>query len=94
MRQNQGDRLRMLGKDELGELLRVGFLERRETGVGVERLDDAIENPARLVRPDRFRQEPSRVFDAARRDIFRGGRQLMELVEDLLAQRRPAPDAP
>ena len=45
MREDQRDRLRMLGQDELRELLRVGLLEGGEADRGLERLHEPIEQP-------------------------------------------------
>ena len=88
MREDERDRLRVLAENELRQLLRIGLLERREAGRGLERAQHAVHDPARAVGAKRAIEHAPRVVDVSARDVVGGDRDLMELVENFLAELR------
>src|SRR5690606_20055737 len=87
VREDQRRRLRMLAEEELRQLRRIGALERRKPGARVKRLNDAIDDAARLIGTERSHEHPARLLDAPER-LARGARRLVNLHENLLAELR------
>ena len=81
VRQHQRDGLRMLVVDELGELLRIGLLNGVEgSGLGAQRLGQAVQQPLGRVRTERPHQQFAREVDAAARHVVAGRGDVVELV--------------
>ncbi len=81
MRQNQGDRLRMLVLDKVQQLFRVGLageLERSD----LKRRGEAVDEGHRLLFPDRLLEHRFRESDAALRDIALCHGELVELAHN------------
>jgi hypothetical protein len=88
MREDERDRLRMLGKNELRELLRVRLLEGREHERRLERLHEPIEQPFGHLWTERLHEQLLRVVHAASRHVLRRDPHVVELFENLFAGRR------
>ncbi len=86
MRQDQRDGLRMLVVDEFGELLRIGLLQRVETGqLGAQRLHQPVHQLAARARGrTRVISIFLRVVDAALEHVVVRHRHLVELFENAL----------
>ncbi len=83
MREDQRDGLRVLVVDELGELLRIGFLQRVEIGqFRAQRLHQPVHQFSRVLRPERAHEHLFRVVDAALEHVIVGHRHLVELFEN------------
>ena len=83
MRQNERDHLRVLAVDELGELLRIGLLQRVEgSDVGAQGLDQAVEQPPRRIRAEGADQDLAGVVQAALEHVVVRDGHLVELLED------------
>ena len=85
VREDQRDGLRMLVVDELGELLRIGFLQRVEAGqLRAQRLHQPVHQFSGVLRAEGVHEHFLRIVDAALEHVVVGHRHLVELFENAL----------
>ena len=97
VREHQRDGLRMFVVDELGQLLRIGLLNRVEGGgVGAQRFGEPVEQALGMVRVEGAQQQFAGIVDTAARHVIAGRGDLVKFFEDGLGLlggdgRDPAP---